>query len=273
VAELLPLYVAGFIATFACIVSVTQAMSIPGFAAVGGAVAFIGLSLSFWMRLRGVSPNTGLMLVVGLLAVVALSWQLGVTDVVRRQVLVPVPLMGDAGVAVVLALMMVVGTFGALRNEVIAAILVPGLAAQGVMGGAVLAGEIVLSFLVFLLAGVYVLASVHYLRWRAADGVPASPDPIVWARNNAMVSLQVFLGTLALGALFSAGFGISLGRLLSLLQPQLQQASREMELEAIRHGWLEFADSFDLGRGPVALTDDPVMYVHTTEAGYWRARV
>jgi len=273
IVELLPLYLGGFIATFACIVSVTQAVSIPGFAAVGGAVAFIGLALSFWMRIRGVSPNTGLMLVIGLLAVAAISWQLGVTDVVRRQVLVPVPLMGDAGVAVVLALMMVVGTFGALRNEVLAAILVPGLAAQGVMGGAVLAGEIVLSFLVFLLAAVYVLASVHYLRWRAADGVPRKPDPIVWARNNAMVSLQVFVGTLALGALFSVGFGISLGRLLSLFQPQVQQLTRELAPEQIRHAWLEFADSFDLGRGPVSLSDDPVMYVNSPETGLWRARV
>jgi len=271
--ELLPLYLGGFIATFACVVSVTQAVAIPGFAAVAGGVAFVGLALSFWMRLRGVSPNTGLMLVIGLLAVVALSWQLGVTDVVRRQVFVPVPLMGDAGVAVVLALMMVMGCFGALRNEVIAAILVPGLAAQGVMGGAVLAGEIVLSFLIFLLASVYVLASVHYLRWRAADGVPSRPSPIVWARNNAMVALQVFLGTLALGVLFSAGFGISLGRLISLFEPQVQRVTRELDPEQMRHSWLEFAATFDLGRGPVALSEEPVMYVKGDLVGRHRALV
>ncbi|NSW54995.1 MAG: transglutaminase domain-containing protein [Armatimonadetes bacterium] len=182
----------------------------------------------------------------------------------------PMEVLGDdeVSLAALCAWFLVGFCFMQNQRENLVFVFVPGLAVFGLMATRNLNPELLVSFMVFMSASVYCWGYDHFLR--AAETAGRRLDWRHWARAHvsgaALVFVLAALGGLLVGnALYYAtprmytGFGLQ--------QRIWNYAGAHVQ------GYFLFRDGFEIGAGPIRLSQEPVLKVKADELHLWRGRV
>jgi hypothetical protein len=260
-----PLYVAALIVALCGIGAVGATLDESGWSQRCVTLLLLGFSTSYYLRWRRVQPGT-VMLVVGAVLIVALILGPGAARL-PFGVGQPVDqLMPDLTLAVLIAWLMVLGSFALLTNAAILFITVPSLAVLGLTASQNPNVEIPVFFGIFIFATIFLVVYEQHLR--RVRMTQTAPWPIGWHVATASV---IFLFALAAGSVFGLLGQRTVGQLSPTLMPALgriQPPSRNYV------GGLQSANQpIRVGAGTIQLTPTPVFDIYAPESGLWRTGV
>lgn len=266
-AHLLPLLVAVFVAAHAAAAAISLTTDEPGYEFLLHAAITLGVVLSFLAARIGRSfAFLGSLLMIAGFVAYALRVHEGLPLI---SLLYPLEVITDEeiGLAALVAWFLAGFCFMQSQRENLVFIFVPGLATFGLIGTRNLNPEILVCFMVFMLASVYCWGYDHFLREVAPSR--QSINWRRWARAHLSRAALVFsiagLGGALLGnALYHTtprlytGFGF---------QPRVWNWAG-----AHVSGYFLFRNGFQIGSGPIHLSPTPVLKVRAEEAQLWRSR-
>lgn len=243
------------------------------------AAVLIGFLISLWLR-RLRQPTVGALLVIaGLLLSLLVLRGLGRDPflwILSDFVLMSEPtLAGIATVGIILA----IGSFILVSRKALAFSIIPVLAIFGLLG-TLLETRVMIAFLVFLLAAIFLLAYEHVLTLKEEAGLRL---PHGQARrlpaNQLLISIGFFGAVLIMGVALSlvlmAGLSReSLQRLLDALSRIEQIAPQDPSRVAPQNApsFNSAGTDYRIGLGPISLGQNTVMRVKTDSPELWRQR-
>ena len=265
---LLPLLLAAFVAAHAAAGSISITTNEPAYELVLHLLLTVAMLCSYLgVRIgRSFAPLGALVMLVGFAA-----YGLRFDQAMPFMPLIyPMEVLGDdeVSLAALCAWFLVGFCFMQSQRENLVFVFVPGLAVFGLMATRNLNPELLASFMVFMSASVYCWGYDHFLR--AAETAGRRLNWRHWARAHvsgaALVFVLAALGGLLVGnALYYAtprmytGFGLQ--------QRIWNYAGAHVQ------GYFLFRDGFEIGAGPIRLSQDPVLKVQADELHLWRGRV
>ncbi len=173
----------------------------------------------------------------------------------------------ELGLSALVAWWLVGFAFMQSQRENLVFVFVPGLTVFGLMATRNLNAELLIAFMVFLLASVYCWGYEHFLR-----EVHTDRQPIDWRRwGRAHLSRAALLFAIA-------GVGGALvGNALYYTTPRLWGFGFQPRVwnwvGAHVPGYFLFRDGFEIGTGPIHLSPNPVLKVRAASGGLWGGRV
>ena len=278
----IPLYVAGLIVQVASLVVVARQVGEMRFAYFGIALAIVGASVAYVLRLRN-TPKRYIQ--YGVLLVGAMFFMVFRGVGVFAELL-PYEAQGSQELTIVsgLALAATFCTFLWLSDEAVVFTCVWAIAIIGLTGTVNINRELIIGFGLFLAGAVFLLVHQNALFQSGANAVGAdsgdnpSRSQLAWPQLRAqlLASITVWAAALLLGFLVAIpvqmlGRNLSLNAIIQRLKVPPSPSGR------ILNGRARLAfdnlNQFNVGLGPV--DDDPTdrMYALTEEPHYWRGRL
>lgn len=262
-----PLLVAEFIAATAAAAAISVTINEPAFEVALHATIALGIAASLLaMRLgRSASPiGVAIMVTAFALYALRLNWSGGAIALAY-----PAEIIDDEelGLATLVAWFLAGFCFMQVSRANLIFIFVPGLTIFGLAATRNLNPELLGVFLAFLLASLYAWGYDHFLE--VAGSHPAARDWRRWARVHFPGATLIFALAVAGGCLLGNALYYTTPRFYTTfgLQQRLMNSSG-----AHVQGYFMMLQQFDLGGGPIRLSQEPVLKAKTERATLWRGR-
>ena len=267
------LYLCGFVVSVAGVRAVTMMLQPAEMGTVFTLALAAGFLVSWHLRryeaLRAYGPAW-----TAALAGIALAWYWATDTFLGQPVALAVGPDRQLGMAVLLAGLVIVRSFGLLRVDDLLFCVVPSLAIFGLLGSQTFDPQFVLAFLAFAFASAYLAGQAHLMVQRRHSRAAPGQDPRRVARERLAMLAALFA--------LSVGAAVPTARAAGALMPR-----HDFSLGMVGSG--ERSDVFGgrgdatgravwesprwlpVGTGPVRLDARPVMHVKSAEPLYWRA--
>ncbi len=266
---LLPLYVGAFVIVATGVQAVAMSAASPDFGFVATALAAASCVIAAMVRRR--SDSNAVM--SGLFIAGALI--LGGTRLAGYApgtLLYPSAVVGnpDTLLAASIALVNVGYCLALVRPGRFAFTVVPTLAVFGLTSPLNLQLEMVLSFLVYVFASIFVMGYERLVEEELAEGQPVTRRAVDLAHSRLLATSFVFLLIVA--------FGLAVGPVLERTVPRLAgpmaaRGARMLASLSFPAYATQDSEGFLIGHGPIRLSDQPVMLVGTDQPGLLRGQV
>ena len=247
-----------------------------GLVLVSGIV--IGFAVSIWAR-KTKEPLLYSMIFLGAaLAIMLLMRLTGVEQTPWAQTYVS--LFSDPTQTAVasMSLVLISSAFVLISRSSLTFVIVPVLSLFGLLG-ALLEAKIVAGFLVFLFIGVFLLGFEHAIGLRENLGIKLSRRSVDWLPREQLLvsagfSVLVLLLALGMATLLMLIFSqYSAAGVLNIFSDNdLVKKMSETTLPQNSSSFNTTSNDYQVGRGPISLSDTPIMYVKADSPELWRQR-